>query len=411
MTSYLLLIIAILVLDYLLSTTSIILDWKGLSLKLPAEMEGSHDADSYAKSQLYTKATSRLSLVRSTIMLPLTLGFLLLGGFNLVDEVARTPGWPPLATGLLFFAVLMLLLTIIDLPFALIRTFVIEERFGFNRSTVRTFVVDQLKGLLLAVILGGLVLSAVIWLFQTYGATAWLLVWLAIIGFSLLMIFVAPVTILPLFNKFVPLPEGELRSAIERFAHQHAFKMKGIYTIDGSRRSTKGNAYFTGFGRFRRIALYDTILARLDVGELLAVLAHEIGHHKRHHVWMRIATSFLTLGFWCWLCTFFLDNEGLFAAFRMEQRSIHAGLVFFALLVSPLATLIGVAIQALARRQELEADAFAAATAKPDEMITALKKLAVQNLSNLTPHPFTVWLHHSHPPLLDRIAALRRRMI
>ncbi|MDK9699677.1 MAG: M48 family metallopeptidase [bacterium] len=409
---YLSIIVVILLAEYALSTISTFLNLKRLTPKLPGEMEGVYDAESYAKSQEYTRTNSRFSLIESTILLPLTLAFLLLGGFNWIDQFLRGFGFTQLPTGLLFFAMLFILSTALGLPFSIYRTFVIEEKFGFNRTTPKVFVIDLLKSILVTIVIGGILLTLVLWLFQAFGTFAWLYVWLSIIVVTLFMMFIAPVTIMPLFNKFAPLPEGELKSSIESFAKQQSFKLQGIYSMDGSRRSSKGNAYFTGFGKFRRIVLFDTIIANHTLSELVAILAHEIGHYKRHHIWKRVTISFLTIGLWCWLCTFFLANEGLFAAFRMEELSVYAGLVFFAMLFSPIQTLLGILTNALARKHEFEADAFAAkTTASPESMVLALKKLSVKNLSNLTPHPLVVMLHYDHPPTLERIAALRRIVV
>ena len=406
---YLVCILAILLLGALLELIAGLLELRSLHPELPAEFTGVYDRDRYARAQEYTRATTRLALVRRTIGLVLTLAFILLGGFNLVDALARGLGLAAVPTGLVFTGLVALLSGAVQLPFSVYATFGIEERFGLNTTTPLTFLLDTLKGMLLAVVLGGPLLAGVFLLFDTGGPAAWILCWLAVSAFLLVVQFLAPVVLLPLFNRFTPLAEGELRTAITRYAANERFAVGGIFTMDGSRRSTRANAFFTGFGRFRRIVFFDTLLERLTTAEIVAVLAHEIGHWRLKHIPVMVGLSVLQTGLLFFLLSRFLDNPGLFAAFGMEHLSVYGSVVFFGFLYTPIATLLAVGVNGLSRRHEYQADRFAVHTgAGAESLISGLKKLSVSNLANLTPHPVNVRLSHSHPPVLERIAALRQ---
>ena len=405
---YLVCILAILLLGALLELIAGLLELRSLHPELPAEFVGVYDRDRYARAQEYTRATTRLALVRRTVGLVLTVTFLLLGGFNLVDALARGLGLTPVPTGLVFTGLLALLSGAVQLPFSVYATFGIEERFGLNTTTPLTFLLDTLKGMLLAVVLGGPLLAGVFLLFEAGGPAAWILCWLAVSAFLLVVQFLAPVVLLPLFNRFTPLAEDELRTAITRYAANERFAVGGIFTMDGSRRSTRANAFFTGFGRFRRIVFFDTLLERLTTAEIVAVLAHEIGHWRLGHVPVMTLLSVLQTGLLLFLLSRFLDNPGLFAAFGMEHLSVYGSVVFFGFLYTPIAALLAVAVNGLSRRHEYQADQFAVAGgAGAEHLVSVLKKLSAGNLANLTPHPINVLLSHSHPPVLARIRALR----
>jgi len=409
MNGYLLCILAILLLGYLLDLTVALLNLRSLRPELPLEFAGVYDADQYARSQEYTRVTTRFSLIHNTVSLILTLVFIFAGGFNLIDLAARSFGLSSIPTGLIFTGLLALLSTALNLPFSVYSTFVIEQRFGFNTTTVATFILDGLKALLLATVLGGPLLAAILWFFETSGQMAWLYCWVASVAFILVAQFLAPVVIMPLFNKFVPLAEGELKEAITRYAAAQQFALQGIYTMDGSKRSTRANAFFTGFGRFRRIVFFDTLMDKLAPAEIVAVLAHEMGHYKLKHIPVMMALSILQMGLLFFILSLFLGNQGLFAAFGMEHLSVYASLVFFGFLYAPISTLLAIGFHAFSRRNEYQADRFAAQTgADGAALISGLKKLSVSNLSNLTPHPLHVFLNYSHPPILARIEALRR---
>ncbi len=409
MNGYLLFILSVLVLDFLISLAASLLNLRALDPALPAEFAGLYDPEAYARSQHYTREQTRFALVQLAIGLVLTLAFLLAGGFNLVDQTARGFGFGPIPTGLLFTALLALLSGAVNLPFSVYATFVLEQRYGFNTTTVATFVLDRLKALLLAALLGGPLLAAILWLFGTLGSKAWLLCWLVVTVVILLLQFLAPVLILPLFNRFTPLADGPLKEAITDYAASQRFAIQGISTMDGSKRSTRANALFTGFGRFRRIVFFDTLLDQLTTTEIVAVLAHEMGHYQRGHIPAMMGLSILQTGLLLFILSIFLNNPGLFAAFGMEHLSIHASLVFFGFLALPITALLAIGMNAVSRRNEFQADRFVAESGVDAEaLISGLKKLSVGNLTNLTPHPLQVLLHYGHPPVLARIAALRR---
>ena len=406
---FLIIILTILIGEYLLN---LIVDTKNvryLKTDLPEEFSGYYDREKYRKSQEYLKENTRFGLITDSIATPVTIAFILLGGFNLVDQFARSFHLGTIPTGLIFAGVLMLGSQLMAIPFSIYSTFVIEEKYGFNKTTPRTFVLDILKAWVLTAVIGGILFSAVLWFFKEAGPWAWAYCWIAVTLFQIFLLFVAPVVIMPIFNKFTPLEDGELRAAIEEYAKKQDFKLKGVFTMDGSRRSTKSNAFFTGFGRFRRIVLFDTLIEKQTADELVSVLAHEMGHYKKKHILKSIVISILTTGLMFYILSIFMNNRELFAAFRMQHISIYASLFFFGFLYAPIEIVLSIFGNILSRRHEYEADGYAVATyRKPQSMITALKKLSVDNLSNLTPHPLKVFLTYSHPPVLERIRAIRR---
>jgi len=409
MNIFTIIILAAILIDFVLEIVSNRLNLKALSKQLPDEFEGVYDEETYAKSQEYTRVNTKFGFVTGTFNLILLLVFWFAGGFNWLDQWARSFEFGVIGTGLIFIGALVIAKMVISMPFSIYSTFVIEERFGFNKTTVKTFISDRLKGILLSVFIGGPLLAGIIAFFAYGGTWAWLYAWIAVTAFSLLMQYIAPTWIMPLFNKFEPLEDGELRQAIENYADRVDFPLQGIYVIDGSKRSAKSNAFFTGFGKNKRIALYDTLIENHTTEELVAVLAHEIGHYKKKHIVKNMAISILQTGIMFGLLSVFLQVPALFDAFYMDQMSVYAGLLFFGLLYSPVETLIGLGMQVLSRKHEYEADEFAAKTiSEKEEMVNVLKKLSKDNLSNLTPHPFYVFLNYSHPPALSRIEAIRR---
>jgi STE24 endopeptidase len=288
---------------------------------------------------------------------------------------------------------------------------VIEAKYGFNKTTVTTFITDIIKVCLISVVLGGPLLCLVLWFFEKAGPLAWLYCWGALCVFQVFLLFVAPVIIMPLFNKFTSMADGELKDGISTYAQEQNFKINGVFTMDGSKRSSKSNAFFSGIGRFRRVVLFDTLIEKHSLQELLAIVAHEIGHYKKKHILKHLCISLATSALMFAILSVFMENPRLFAAFKMDHVSIYASLVFFGFLYAPLDMLLSIGGNALSRRNEYEADRFAADTSgMPEAMINALKKLSIDNLSNLTPHPLKVALSYSHPPVLARIQALRRLM-
>lgn len=412
MNGYLLFILSVLLVGYLIDLVVALLNLRSLNPRLPDEFAGVFQPDQYVRSQEYTRVQTRFSLLQSTVSLVLTILFILVGGFHYIDLVARSFNLSSIGTGLLFTGLFGLLSAVLSLPFSIYSTFVIEQRFGFNTTTVTTFVLDYGKGLLLAVLLGGPLLAAILWFFEFAGTWAWLYCWAAVATFIFVVQLLAPVVIMPLFNKFIPLDEGDLNERITRYAAAQRFALQGIYTMDGSRRSTRANAFFTGFGRFRRIVFFDTLMDKLNTDEIVAVLAHEMGHYKLRHIPVMMTLSIVQMGIMFFILSLFLGNPGLFEAFRMEHLSIYASLVFFGFLYAPISTVLAIGLNLVSRRHEYQADRYAVETGGAgsggDALIQGLKKLSVSNLSNLTPHPLHVFLHYSHPPILARIGALRR---
>ena len=409
MNAFFVIILVALVLELVLRLVANLLNLKALKLELPPALEGVYKPEDYRKSQEYTRATTRFDFVASTFRLLLLLSFWFAGGFNYLDQVVRASGFVPIVDGLLYIGILLIAYSLLTLPLSIYATFVIEERFGFNRTTPRTFLLDRVKALALATLLGAPLLAGILSFFEYSGPYAWLYCWMAITIFSLAMQFVAPTWIMPLFNKFTPVESGKLKEAILKYARSVNFPIKNVFVIDGSKRSSKSNAFFAGFGRNKRIALFDTLIEKHTVPELVAILAHEIGHHKKKHVLQGMIISILHIGVIFFLLSVFLDSPGLYEAFYMEQQSIYAGLLFFSLLYTPIELLLSVVMQMVSRKNEYQADRFAAATIdEPRSLVGALKKLSASNLSNLAPHPFYVFLNYSHPPLLQRVHAIQR---
>ncbi len=408
MNTYAWIVLVALLGELALSVVTSVLNIRAMSPTVPDEFRPTYDDETYGRSQAYTRTRTRFGLVHELVSLTALLLFWRLDGFGWLDQLCRGAELGPIPTGLLFIGALVVGTTALGLPFRIYSTFVIEERFGFNRTTGRTFVLDRVKGLALGAVLGGGLLAAVLFFFEWAGPLAWLWCWGAVIVFTLTAQFVAPTWIMPLFNTFSPLDGGELKDALVDYARSTKFPLDGIWVIDGSRRSAKANAFFTGFGSRKRIALFDTLIEKQTTHELVAIVAHEVGHYKRRHILKGLALSVAHTGALFWLLSLFLDQQGLFDAFSVSEPSVHAGLVFFGLVFTPIELVLSVLVNLMSRRYEFEADAFAAdTTGSAEPMITALKKLSADGLSNLTPHPLQVFLHHSHPPVLERITALR----
>ncbi len=402
-------ILAALIAGAILHLVSEILNLRALKPELPPGLDDVYKSEDYRNSQEYTRVNTRFALVVSAFRIVILLSFWFTGGFNHLDQMVRSWGFVTPVSGVLYIGIIFLGYSILTLPFNVYATFSIEERFGFNKTTLRTFMLDHIKAMALAILLGVPLLASIISLFEYAGSYAWLYCWIIITVYSLVIEFVIPTWIMPLFNKFTPIESGSLKHAIMQYANSVNFPIKNIFVIDGSKRSSKSNAFFIGFGKNKRIALFDTLIERHTVPELVAVLAHEIGHYKRKHILQGIVIGILHTGVVLFLLSIFLSSPGLYQAFYMEQQSIYAGLLLFGLLYTPIELLLSIGMNMLARRNEFEADRFAAKTVdEPRSLIDTLKKLASDNLSNLTPHPFYVFLNYSHPPLLQRISAINR---
>jgi STE24 endopeptidase len=405
---YAVIILVFILAEFTLELVSSILNLRALRLEPPEQLRDIYSPDAYHKSQQYTMDHTRFGFIVSIFSLSLLLGFWFCGGFNLLDLLIRGWGLSSIFNGLLYSAILMLGYGIIMLPFTIYSTFVIEQRYGFNRTTPRVFIMDRVKGLLLAALLGTPLLAGILALFEYGGPLSWLYCWAAVTLYLLVIEFIAPTWIMPLFNKFTPLEEGELRGSIMDYAASVKFPIQNVFVMDGSKRSSKSNAFFTGFGHNKRIALFDTLIAQHTVAELVAVLAHEIGHYKKNHIISSLVISILHFGLFFFLLSLFINNTGLYQAFYMDRPSVYTSIIFFGLLYTPVEVVLSLFMNILSRKFEYAADRFAATTIKdPSSMIDSLKKLSADNLSNLTPHPFFVFLHYSHPPLLQRIQAIQ----
>ncbi len=385
-------------LDYLNSTM-----W---SDRLPIKLKGICNEEDYRKTQLYQKENDRLSLWSSALNLFVILAMIISGGFALADNLARTISSNSIAISLIFFGIIGLASDLINIPFSVYDTFVIEKKYGFNTMTVRTFITDHLKSWLIALLIGAPVLGLIVWFYYRTGSYFWLYAWGLITLFSVFINLFYSQLIVPLFNKQTPLAEGSLRSLIEEFAVKTGFRLKNIYVIDGSKRSTKANAYFSGFGPKKRIVLYDTLQNELSDEEIVAVLAHEVGHYKKKHVLLSLLFSIILTGLMLFLFSLVVNNPSLSVALGAKSTSFHMGLIVFGILYSPLSLLIGLLTNYISRRNEFAADRFARENFKPEVLAGALKKLSVRNLSNMMPHPAYVFFHYSHPPLLKRLEKL-----
>ena len=376
--------------------------------RLPEEVKGIFDEEKYARQQAYQRQNYRFGLVSSGLNFLLILAMLLFSGFSFVNDLAAAVSVHPVVWALLFFGILLLAAEFINLPLGIYDTFVIEEKYGFNRTSPKTFLLDKLKGWLLSALLGGGLLSLIIWIYNSTGGWFWLVAWGTLAVFSIFMSMFYSQIIVPLFNKQTPLPDGELRDAISSFAASVGFRIDNIYVIDGSKRSSKANAYFTGLGSKKRIVLYDTLIEEMTTGEIVAVLAHETGHYRKKHVVQGLVLGLLQTGLLLFLFSVFVESPGISRALGVNEPNFHIGLVAFSILYSPVSMVTGILLNMLSRRNEYQADAFAASNFSAGPLISALKKLSVRNLSNLTPHPAYVFFNYSHPPLLKRLEHLKK---
>lgn len=402
-------ILIALALNLLLNILAEVLNLRRQTSHPPAGFEDVYPPEKYGQSQAYLKTRTRFGWTVAVFDLALLLLFWFAGGFEYLDQWVRQWSFGPVFSGMLYIGILLGANSLLHQPFSLYSTFVIEARFGFNTATLGTFVTDRIKGLLLTIVIGGPALAGVLAFFEYAGSNAWWQCWLAVTLFILGLQYIAPTWIMPLFNKFEPLEEGQLKASILALARQADYPLQNVLVMDGSRRSKKSNAFFTGFGKNKRIALFDTLVAQHTVPEMIAVLAHEIGHFKRHHIKQMLAASILQMGLLLLLLSLCLSYQGLYDAFFLSRPSVYTGILFFALLFTPVDFFLGLIMHGLSRRNEYEADRFAVAvTGDPAAMIAALKKLAADNLTNLTPHPLYVFLNYSHPPMPERIMAIQR---
>ncbi|MFY9243977.1 MAG: M48 family metallopeptidase [Polaribacter sp.] len=405
-TSLFYLLISIIIISFIIDKILGILNAKHFDDKIPAKLADVYDEDEYKKSQAYKKTNEKFSNLTSIFSIILTLTFFFVDGFKYVDDFARNFTNHPILVALIFFGFIMLGSDILTTPFSYYKTFVIEEKFGFNKSTQKTFWLDKVKGWLMSIILGGGILALIIWFYQLAGENFWIYAWVLVAVFSLFMNMFYAKLIVPLFNKQTPLEDGELKSAIEKYAKKVGFTINNIFVIDGSKRSTKANAYFSGFGSQKRITLFDTLIQDLETDEIVAVLAHEVGHYQRKHIIFNLVSSILLTGFTLFILSLFINSSVLSEALGVSIPSFHIGLIAFGILYSPISEITGLFMNYMSRKFEYQADNYAKETFAGKPLITSLKKLSKNSLSNLTPHPAYVFAHYSHPTLLERIRNL-----
>ncbi|ARV05884.1 peptidase M48 [Polaribacter sp. SA4-10] len=401
-------LIAILIISFIIDKILDTLNAKHFDDKISEKLADIYNEDEYKKSQAYKKTNYTFSKFTSLFSLLLSLAFFFFDGFKLVDNFARSYSQNSILVALIFFGIIMIGSDILTTPFSYYKTFVIEEKFGFNTSTRKLFWLDKLKGLFMSIILGGGIISLIIWFYQLAGKDFWIYAWILVAVFSIFMNMFYAKLIVPLFNKQTPLEEGELKSAIENYAKNVGFKLDNVFVIDGSKRSTKANAYFSGFGSQKRVTLFDTLINDLETDEIVAVLAHEVGHYKRKHILFNLTTSILLTGFTLYILSLFIKSPVLSEALGVSLPSFHIGLIAFGVLYSPISEITGLFMNYVSRKFEYQADNFAKETFGATPLITSLKKLSKNSLSNLTPHPAYVFMHYSHPTLLERIKNLEK---
>jgi STE24 endopeptidase len=400
--------IAILVLKFLVDQILDSLNASHFEDVIPEEVSDVYDPKEYKKSQSYKKTNHRFGIVTSLFSIVLTISFFFLDGFSLVDHFARVYSENSIVITLIFFGIILIGSDLLTTPFSYYKTFVIEQKFGFNKTSKKTFFIDKLKGLLMSILIGGFILALITWFYEFAGAYFWLYAWGLVTLFSLFMNMFYSKIIVPLFNKQTALEEGDLKDAITKYANSVGFTLNNIFVINGSKRSTKANAYFSGFGNQKRITLYDTLINDLTINEIVAVLAHEVGHYKRKHIIFNLIASILLTGLSLFLLSLFIQTPILSKALSVSIPSFHIGLIAFGILYSPISEITGIFMNYMSRKFEYQADNYAKETFSSEPLISSLKKLSKNSLSNLTPHFLYVFIHYSHPTLFERIKNLKQ---
>jgi len=409
---YFIIIIGVIVFEYCLSNIIRKLNLNALHTKLPDEFSDVFDTEQYNKSQLYTQTKEKFAYFSSTIMVLFSLSIILFGAYNILDEYIRAFAFDSnIINGLLFYGILIIISDLISTPFNLYNIFVIEEKFGFNKMTYKTFISDKIKSYFLIILIGAPITALLLYFFEFeyFGENAWIYAWILLMSFSIIMQPIFILFVAPLFNKFSPLKNESLLKKIEDYLKKIKFPIAKIEVMDGSKRSSHSNAYFSGFGKNKRIALFDTLIDSMDEDEVLAVLAHEVGHYKLKHIQTGMILSAIQSGIMLFILSYFINNRELFNVFQMNNLSIYASLLFFSILYTPISMIMGFIFNYISRKNEFEADEYSSqTTGSPEYLISALKKLTVKNLGNLTPHWLNVALNYSHPPVIDRINALKK---
>lgn len=402
------LLIGITVFNFILDKFLSSLNEKNRKLPIPEKLAGIYDEEKYQKSQDYQNAVNKFSNFTSTLSFVVAIGMLYFGVFGMLDEWLRGYADISLLLSLYFFGVLYFLSDILTIPFQLYGTFVIEEKFGFNKTTIKTFILDKLKGYLLTIVIGGLILGLLIYLVFSMGSNFWIYFWVVISVFMVFINMFYTSLIVPIFNKLKPLEAGSLKSAIESYAKTVSFPLTNVFVIDGSKRSSKGNAFFSGIGKKKKVVLYDTLIENHTDEELVAVLAHEVGHFKKKHIVWSMILGILQTGLTLYLLSLMIFNSEVSWAMGGNVSAMHLNILAFGILYSPLSSLTGIFMNVFSRKNEYEADAYAATTYKKEPLIDGLKKLTSDSLGNLTPHPWYVFMNYSHPTLLQRVEAMEK---
>jgi len=404
---YYLIIISAIIVEYLLSSISSILDIKNISPNILPDFEKAYDQEKYTKSQDYLRVRTRFGIFSSTFSLFLIIMVIHSGVFGLLDQYVMNQTENYILQGLMFIGIIYFFQDIISLPFSIYNTFVIEEKFGFNKTTLSLFIIDKIKGYFIFIVIGSVIITPILYFFHVYTDTGWLIAWSIL---TLFMIAIQPLfvhVIAPMFNKFTPLEDGELRSAIENYVSKVNFPLARIDIMDGSKRSAHSNAYFSGFGKSRRIAIFDTLVDKHSTEEIVSVVAHEVGHYKLKHILFGTIIGIVETGIMLFAFNLIMNDISLFHVFGVNNLSVHAGIVFFSMLYAPVSMFTSIISSAISRKNEFEADKYSLDTTQNSEaLISMLIGLSANNLSHLTPHPLKVFLSYSHPPVIDRIKAV-----
>lgn len=401
-------ILIIILADFILERTLSYLNQKSAEKPIPQELEGIYDKEKYAKSQAYNREVSRFGSFASTFSFVLLFLAIYFGLFGMLDKWIRTFSPFDMLTSLIFFGILFVISDVIGTPFSLYRTFVIEERYGFNKTTPKTYVLDKLKGYLLTLLIGGLLLIVLLYLLSTLGSDFWIYFWAIVTAFILIMNVFYTSWILPLFNKLSPLDDGELKESIRAFSQKVNFPLKNIFVMDGSKRSSRGNAFFSGLGGRKKVVLFDTLIEKHTTEELTAVFAHEVGHYKKRHIILTTVISIAQMGLMLYLLSLMIFNSEVSFAMGGDITAVHLNILAFGILYTPISHILGLLMNLLSRKNEYEADRYAGEKYAGEPLITALRKMSSDHLTNLTPHPAYVFVHYSHPPLLQRVRALKQ---
>jgi STE24 endopeptidase len=403
----LILIIAFVLLEFIFGKVLDFLNAKSWDQKLPASVADLYDDEKYETAKNYAKENGNVALISGLIGTVVILAILVFKGFGQLDEWLATISENKIIQSLLFFGILSAVSSIMGMPFSLYKTFVIEEKYGFNKTTWKTYVLDFFKSLILGALIGGVILSVLTWVYYALPDKFWWIAWIIMTAFSLFFATFYTTLILPLFNKLEPLEAGSLRDSIEAYAQKVSFPLTNIFVIDGSKRSSKANAFFSGLGKKKAIVLYDTLLKDNTEEELTAILAHEVGHYQKNHIKQSMILGMVQTGVLFFLFGILSSSSALAGALGASANNFHIALIGFSMLYSPVSLLIGILMNMFSRKNEFEADAFAKETYDGAPLQSALKKLSVNHLSNLTPHPYYVFAHYSHPPLAQRLEALQ----